>query len=140
MDAAPSLISDLEDAAHHARATRLLAYLFCKDAGTESWNYRSLYESRPGVTHAQLFVEALRDGGANVPENANLMDRSLVPVLVAAVEDKRWFVRRCALEALEAQTGRSLGQLATNASTEEVTALAKRWREATSAQVQSTDH
>jgi hypothetical protein len=59
--------------------------------------------------------------------------------VVAAVEDKRWFVRRCALEALEAQTGRSLGLLAVNASAEEVAALAKRWREATSTQAQGSD-
>jgi HEAT repeat protein len=139
MDAAPALFADLEDAARHPRATRLLTYLFCQDVGTESFKFRSLYESRPGVTHAQLFAEALRAGGAIVPENANLMDRAFVPVLVAAVEDKRWFVRRCSLEALEAQTGRSLGLLAVNASAEEVAALAKRWREATSTQAQGSD-
>ena len=139
MDAAPALIADLEDAGRHPRAARLLAYLFCQDVGTGSWNYRSLYESRPGVTHAQLFVEALRAGGASVPENANVLDRALIPALVAAIEDKRWFVRRCAVEALEAQTGRSLGLLAVNASPDEVASLAKKWREATTAQVQGDD-
>ena len=49
MDAAPALFADLEDAARHPRAVRLLTYLFCQDVGTESFKFRSLYESRPGV-------------------------------------------------------------------------------------------
>lgn len=139
MDAAPTLLADLEEAGRHPRAARLLTYLFCQEVGTGSVNARSLYEGRPGVTHAQLFVEALRAGGTSLPENVNVLDRALIPTLVAAIEDKRWFVRRCAVEALEAQTGRSLGLLPVNAGPDEVAALAKKWREATAAQVQGSD-
>jgi HEAT repeat protein len=139
MDAAPALFDELQDAGGHPRAALLLTYLFCQDLGTESWKFRSLYESRPGVTHAQLFIEALRSGGASVPDGVDLKDHTLVPVLVAAIEDPRWYVRRCALEALDAQTGRSLGSLPVKATVEQIADLAKRWREATSAQAQGSE-
>jgi hypothetical protein len=116
-----------------------LTYLLGQDFGTESGRFRSLYESRPGVTHSQLFQEALRAGGANVPEGIDWKDPALVAVLVAAIEDSRWFVRRCALEALDAGTGRSLGSLPVNANAEEIAALCKRWREATSTQAQGSE-
>jgi len=139
MDAAPALLDELQDAGRHQRAKQLLTYLFCQDPGTESWKFRSLYESRPGVTHAQLFIEALRAGGASVPDGVDLKDHALTPVLVAAIEDSRWYVRRCALEALDAQTGRSLGSLPEKATAVQIADLAKRWREATSAQAQGSE-
>jgi hypothetical protein len=74
-----------------------------------------------------------------VPDGVDLKDHALVPVLVAAIEDPRWYVRRCALEALDAQTGRSLGSLPVKATVEQIADLAKRWREATSAQAQGSE-
>ncbi|MBM4016100.1 MAG: hypothetical protein FJ293_14205 [Planctomycetes bacterium] len=134
MDAVPTLLADLEDEKLHRRARTLLTYLFCKDPGTEIWRFRSLHESTPGASHSDHFLAALKEGGALVPDGRDLRDRSFQPLLVVALEDARWFVRRSALELLEAAHGRVLGHLATDASPEEIRALAGRWREMISAQ------
>ncbi len=132
--AAPMLLADLEDAKLQRRALTLLTYLLCKDLGTETWRYRSLYESQPLATHADHFLASLKESGALVPDGDDLRDRAFVPLLVAAIEDPRWFVRRSALEFLEAATGRDLGSLPVAASREEIAELARRWREATTTQ------
>ncbi|MSR45593.1 MAG: hypothetical protein EXS13_00735 [Planctomycetes bacterium] len=130
MDAVPTLLADLEEEKLHRRARTLLTYLFCKDPGTESWRFRSLHESTPGLSHADHFLAALKEGGALVPEGNDLSDRSFQQLLVAALEDARWFVRRSALELLEAAHARVLGSLAHDATPDEIRALASRWREA----------
>lgn len=134
MDAVPTLLADLEDEKLHRRARTLLTYLFCKDPGTESWRFRSLHESTPGASHADHFLSALKEGGVLVPEGREWRDRAFQPLLVAALEDSRWFVRRSALELLEAAHGRALGGMSSDASPDEIRALAERWRDLIGAQ------
>lgn len=129
MEAAPVLLADLEDERTHRRAQTMLTYLFCKDFGTETWRYRSMHEGAPGASHVDHFLGALRESGALLPDGRDVGDRAFQPVLVAALEDPRWFVRRSALELLEANHGRKLGSLPAQASAEEIDALAARWRE-----------
>jgi HEAT repeat protein len=134
MDAVPTLLADLEDERLHRRAKTLLTYLFCRDPGTETWRFRSVHESTPGASHTDHFLSALKEGGALLPAGRDVSDRSFQPLLVAAIEDTRWFVRRSALELLEAAHGRVLGNLATDAGRDEIRALANRWREVISTQ------
>jgi HEAT repeat protein len=134
-----TLLADLEEAKLRRRAQTLLTYLFCKDLGTEPWRFRSLFESQPVATHADHFLAALKEGGGNVPEGKDLRDRAFVPLLVAAIEDPRWFVRRSALEFLEAATGQSLGSLSVSAGKDEIAEVARRWREATTSQARGDE-
>jgi len=129
MDSVPTLLADLEDEKLHRRALTLLTYLFCKDPGTETWRFRSIHEASPGSSHVDHFLSALKEGGALVPEGNQVRDGAFHPLFVAAIEDSRWFVRRSALEQLEAVYGRSLGTLSMVATPEEIRALADRWRE-----------
>jgi len=133
------LLDDLEDPRLQRRAQTLLTYLFCQDLGTESWRFRSLHESQPFATHADHFVAALRESGALVRDDEDPRDPASVPVLVAAIEDSRWFVRRSALEYLEAVTGRGLGTLSVDSGKEEIADLARRWREATTTQARGDE-
>jgi hypothetical protein len=134
MVAVPALLADLEEPGRARRAVTLLTYLFCKDLGTEPWRFRSLHESQPGSTHADWFLSALAESGGRLPENSGVLDRAMIPHLIAAIEDSRWFVRRSAVEFLERTTGFTFGQLAVSATREEILELARRWREATGAQ------
>ncbi len=129
MEAVPALLADLEDEKLHRRAQTLLTYLFCTDVGTEAWRFRSLQEAAPAASHVDHFFAALSAVGVIVPESKELRDRALLPMLVAAIEDQRWFVRRTAIELLEAMHGRSLGGLSVTATPAEIAALAARWRE-----------
>jgi HEAT repeat protein len=139
MQAVPTLLGDLEDAKLHRRAQTLLTYLFCKDLGTETWRFRSLYESQPAATHADHFLAALKESGTLVGEEVDLADRDSTALLVKAIEDPRWYVRRSALEFLEALTGRTLGPLAVDASKDDITAFAQRWHEATTTQARGEE-
>jgi hypothetical protein len=136
MQPVPTLLADLEDPKLRRRAQTLLTYLFCRDLGTEAWRFRSLHEAQPLATHSDHFLAALKEGGTDVPEAIDLQDQAAAPLLIAALEDSRWFVRRSALELLESATGRKLGSLPVGAGKEEIAELARRWREATSTQAQ----
>lgn len=137
MDAVPTLLQDLEQEKSHRRAQTLLTYLFCHDPGTETWRFRSLHEAAPSASHLDHFLTALKEGGALVPAGDDRRDPAFQRLLVAAVEDERWFVRRSALELLEATHGRSLGTLASDATRDTIVQLAGRWREVISTQAAS---
>ncbi len=137
MEAVPTLLVDLENEKTHRRARTLLTYLFCHDPGTETWRFRSLHEAAPGASHVDHLLTALKEGGALVPAVGDHRDPAFQRLLVAAVEDERWFVRRSALELLEAVHGRSFGTLASDASGDEIARIATRWREVISTQAAS---
>jgi hypothetical protein len=128
----PFLLNELESDRQHRRAVTKLQYLLCKDFGKDLWRYRSFFEADPNSNHGDFFFQALLEVGHNIAAGTSPLEASALPVLLAALEDERWFVRRCAMEFLEESTGQRVGTLSVSATTEEIEDMTRRWREVVS--------
>lgn len=123
------LLDELEDTASHRRAMGKLQYLFCRDESGEPFRYRLLAEAHPDWDHQDFLRAALQVRNPDVPDDLDLRSREAWPVLIEALNDERWYVRRAALQLLENTTGQSFGILSVSATEEDRAQAAQRWRE-----------
>ncbi|MEW6745752.1 MAG: HEAT repeat domain-containing protein [Planctomycetota bacterium] len=132
-EAGPHLVLLLEAEPVAARARAALALLTQQDFDQETWKYAALVES--GTRFVESFLAAAGLDGAIGPDELRgpepLPDRA-VPLLLAVLEDPRWYVRDAACVLLRDLTGKSGPDIPAAAGPADLAPLRGEWARAVS--------